>query len=85
MTRLEIHLLGEMKLTYEGRDLAVGGAPRLQAFLAYLLLHRGLEIARAPLAYTLWPDSSEAQARANLRRLIHQLRGCCPKASVSSD
>lgn len=30
------------------------------------------------MAFELWPDSTESQARTNLRHLIHDLRGVLP-------
>ncbi|MFL5801446.1 MAG: ATP-binding protein, partial [Roseiflexaceae bacterium] len=55
-------------------------SPRLQALLAYLLLQRTAPHARAHLAFQLWPDTSEAQAHANLRTLLHRLRHALPHA-----
>lgn len=80
MTRLDIHLLGEATFRYGGRDLGFGSSPRLHLLAALLVLHRGKALPRAALAYRLWPDSSEAKARANLRRLIHNLHEGLPDA-----
>lgn len=44
--------------------------PRLQSLLAYLLLHRFTPQARQHVAFTFWPDSSEAQALTNLRKQL---------------
>ena len=46
--------------------------------LAYLLLRRGEEISRQQLAFLFWPDSTEKQARTNIRNLLHQLRRSLP-------
>ncbi len=70
---LEIRLLGEQLV-------AAGGGPRRSppsraiALLAYLVLHAGAAQPRARLAGLFWPDSTEAQARTNLRRELHELR-----------
>jgi non-specific serine/threonine protein kinase len=53
-------------------------APRLQALLAYLVLHRDTSQPRQQLAFLLWPDTSEAQARNNLRHLLYTLRQLLP-------
>ncbi|MCX6032223.1 MAG: AAA family ATPase [Chloroflexi bacterium] len=53
---------------------------RAQSLLAYLLLHRAAPQSRRHLAFTLWPDSSEGQARTNLRNLLHSLRQSLPQA-----
>ncbi|HEY5004969.1 MAG TPA: AAA family ATPase, partial [Ktedonobacteraceae bacterium] len=51
---------------------------RLQSLLAYLLLHRHAPQNRSHLAFLLWPDSTEAQAHTNLRKLLYQLRQALP-------
>ncbi len=48
---------------------------RALALLAYLVTHPGTPQPRGHLADLLWPDSSSAQARTNLRRELHHLRG----------
>ena len=51
---------------------------RLQSLLAYLVLHRDAPQQRQHLAFLFWPDTTEAQARTNLRQLLHQLRQAFP-------
>src|SRR5262245_34649427 len=53
-------------------------APRLQALLAYLVLHHDAPQPRQQLAFQLWPDTREAQARNNLRHLLYTLRQALP-------
>ena len=48
--------------------------------LAYLILHRAAPQPRQHLAFLLWPDSTEEQARTNLRNLWHRLRCALPNA-----
>ncbi|MCZ7673122.1 MAG: hypothetical protein M5U34_41395 [Chloroflexi bacterium] len=55
-------------------------AERPQSLLAYLLLHRQAPILRRRLAFAFWPDSSDEQARTNLRNLLHTLRRGLPEA-----
>ncbi len=74
MPTLHIHLLGEFRLIYADAQLSQITAPRLQALLAYLVLHRTAPQPRQRLAFLLWPDTSEAQARTNLRHLVHTMR-----------
>ncbi len=52
---------------------------RLQSLLAYLVLHRQTPQPRQQIAFLLWPDSSEGQARTNLRRSLHTLRQVFPE------
>lgn len=77
---LNIHLLGEFVVSYNGELITGMDNMRPQSLLAYLLLHRNAPQARRHLAYTFWPDSSERQARTNLRRELHYLRQVLPTA-----
>lgn len=77
---MEISLMGGFRLVYDGSPVSSLGSPRLQALLAYLLLQPGIPIARQQLAYTLWPDTTESQARTNLRHLAHTLRSALPNS-----
>ena len=53
---------------------------RAESLLAYLLLHRDAPQPRQRLSFLLWPDSTEAQARTNLRHVLHRLRRALPDA-----
>lgn len=75
---LRIQLLGEFCLTYNGVLVTAVSSPRLRTLLAYLILHRGAPQPRQRLAFLLWPDSTEEQARTNLRNLVHLLRQALP-------
>jgi DNA-binding SARP family transcriptional activator len=77
---LEIRLFGDFALRQNGRFITDLDSVRLQALLAYLLLHRGVPQLRQHLAFTFWPDSDERQARTNLRNLLHRLRQAWPQA-----
>src|SRR5512137_2355951 len=79
---LRIRLLGEFSLFCDDAPLTAVNTPRLQSLLAYLVLHRDAPQPRQQLAFLLWPDSSESQARTNLRNLIHQLRQTLPQANA---
>jgi DNA-binding SARP family transcriptional activator len=78
---LHIHLLGDFRLVYGDTLVTTVNSPRLQSLLAYLLLHRHSPQSRQHLAFLLWPDSPELQARSNLRNLLHQLRQALPHAN----
>lgn len=77
---LQIKLLGEFCLTYSGNPIASVNAERLQALLAYILLHRDAPQLRQQIAVQLWPDASNTEAKANLRRRLHELRQLLPDA-----
>ena len=75
---LRIRLLGELDLRSEGVPLPPLESARAGSLLAYLLLHRAAPQPRQHLAFLLWPDSTESQARTNLRHVLHHLRHALP-------
>jgi DNA-binding SARP family transcriptional activator len=77
---LRVALLGELSLQLGGARLPPLESARAESLLAYLLLHRDAAQPRARIAGRLWPDSSEAQARTNLRHVLHTLRRALPEA-----
>jgi DNA-binding SARP family transcriptional activator len=77
---LRIRLLGELDLRAGEAPLRPLGLARAESLLAYLVLHRDAAQPRQRLAFLLWPDSSEPQARTNLRHLLHVLRRALPDA-----
>jgi DNA-binding SARP family transcriptional activator len=77
---LRIALLGELSLSVGERALPPLESGRAESLLAYLLLHRRAPQPRARIAGLLWPDSNEAQARTNLRHVLHTLRRALPQA-----
>ena len=82
---LRIQLFGRFQLFYQGREHQGLRQPRLQALLAYLLLNRDSPQSRQQLAYLFWPDSSDSQARTNLRKALYMLRDGLPKADLYLD
>jgi len=77
---LHIRLLGDFSLIYGDDPVASINTPRLHSLLAYLVLHRDAPQLRQHLAFLFWPDTNEAQARNNLRQILHQLRYALPDA-----
>jgi DNA-binding SARP family transcriptional activator len=80
MTTLHIQLLGDFHLVYGDETVTDLHRTRLRSLLAYLLLHRTAPQSRQQLAFLFWPDTSEAQARTNLRRELYHLRHGLPAA-----
>jgi DNA-binding SARP family transcriptional activator len=70
---LEVSLLGEQ---YVAGSTATNLArsSRSIALLAFLAIHAGAPQPRQRLAASFWPDSTDRQARTNLRRELHHLR-----------
>lgn len=79
-TTLHLHLLGDFRLLNDDIPVTTVNTPRLQSLLAYLVLHRQTPQPRYHLAFLLWPDSTETQARTNLRNQFYLLRQALPKA-----
>jgi DNA-binding SARP family transcriptional activator len=84
-TRIE--LLGGFRITTKGVPVTAVNTSRMQALLAYLLLNAGSTVSRQQLAFLFWPDSSEPQARTNLRQLLHHFRSAWPASEdcIESD
>jgi DNA-binding SARP family transcriptional activator len=78
---LDVVLLGGFRVTCRGEAVASLDTPRLQSLFAYLALHGDPGVSRGHLAGLFWPDSPEGQARANLRKLLWELRRRMPAAA----
>jgi DNA-binding SARP family transcriptional activator len=79
-TVLGVRILGELDLRLGDVSLPPLESVRAESLLAYLLIHRGAPQPRQRLAFVLWPDSTEPQARTNLRHVLHKLRRALPDA-----
>ena len=77
---LHVQLLGEFHIAQGEQPITAVKAPRLQSLLAYLLLYHQTPQPRQNLAFQLWPNSTESQARTNLRKLLLQLRRALPES-----
>ena len=75
---LEIRLMGELELRLGDGVLPRLESGRAESLLAYLMLRRGAPLARHHVAFRLWPESTEAQAKTNLRHVLHTLRHALP-------
>jgi DNA-binding SARP family transcriptional activator len=73
-----IQVLGQFDLSLGGVRVPPLESARAESLLAFLVLHRQAAASRQHLAFLLWPDSTEAQARTNLRHLLHTLRTRLP-------
>lgn len=87
MTPLRIELLGKFHVARGNTPVASINTNRLRSLLAYLVLNGDVPQSREHLAFLLWPESEESQARTNLRQLLHHLRRALPDADefVASD
>ena len=79
---LDVSLLGGFKILYEGQLVTAIMPPRQQSLLAYLLLNSNSLDSRLHIAGLFWPDLPEAQARNNLRQVLHQIRHGLPDSHL---
>ncbi|RPI32077.1 MAG: hypothetical protein EHM70_09865 [Chloroflexota bacterium] len=70
---LEVRLLGQFEVLHGGKRIAIT-TRHAQSLFAYLILNAGKTFRREKLAGLLWPDSSEENARGNLRHELWRLR-----------
>ena len=75
---LQIKLFGGFYLSYDNTPFNGVNSARLQSLLTYLILHADAPQSRQQVAFLLWPDKSESQARNNLRQFLFQLRQVLP-------
>lgn len=71
---LRVRVLGELDLRLGERSLGPITSARARSLLAYLIVHSDVAHGRQRLAFLLWPDSTDGQARTNLRNLLHVVR-----------
>ena len=83
--QLRIRLFGEPDVMLGGERVPPLESARARSLLVYLVLHAGAPQSRQRLAYLLWPDSNDGQARTNLRHLVHTLRSAAPALAPHFD
>jgi DNA-binding SARP family transcriptional activator/predicted ATPase len=75
---IRVELFGSLRVTF-GKEAITGvRTNRMRSLLAFLVLHQDAPQSREHLAFLLWPESDQAQARTNLRQLLHNLRRALP-------
>src|SRR6266545_3717939 len=77
---LDLRLFGTLEVRDDATRIVPFESARAESLLAYLVVHRAAPIPRERLASSLWPDSTDSQARTNLRHLLHTLRRVLPAA-----
>ncbi len=70
---LKVRFLGQFDVRENGESIQIPSRPA-QSLLAYLLLTPGTAHRREKLAGLLWPDSTEDNARSNLRQALWRVR-----------
>src|SRR5690606_37000145 len=80
--RTVVRLLGGAVVEVDGRRIHRLSTLRMQRLLARLALSPTGSLRRDRLAWELWPGSAEAQARTNLRKLLHDVRRSLPEPDL---
>jgi len=74
MSCLAVELLGSFRVISDGLPVKGLASDKVRALLAYLAVESNQPHRREKLVALLWPDSAEQAARANLRRVLGNLR-----------
>ena len=74
-SELSIQFFGQFQITYAQQSIS---ADALQSLLAYLILKAKSPQPRSQVASLFWPDSSDKDAKAKLRRELYRLRQLLP-------
>ncbi|HEY4355485.1 MAG TPA: AAA family ATPase [Acidobacteriaceae bacterium] len=80
---MQITLFGNLNITEAGVTVTTVNSNRLHSLLAWLILQGEHPQPRERVASVLWPDSNAAQARTNLRQLLHHLKRALPEECTS--
>ncbi len=80
---LSLSLFGHFQATLNDEPLSLP-TKSVSALVAYLCLEQGTPQPRAHLATLLWPDSTDAQGRRNMRQTLFRLHQAVPDTAVSS-
>lgn len=75
---LRVFLLGQPRFEAGGVPYRFSSLPKALPLLAYLVLHRHAPTPREKVAFTIWEDESEEDARANLRRHLYHIQRALP-------
>lgn len=77
---LHFVLLGGLRVRWADTPIDLRLARQTLRLLAFLLIFRNRTHNREHAAFTLWPDETEADARAKLRRHLHLLSRALPES-----
>jgi DNA-binding SARP family transcriptional activator len=69
---LQIRLIGQFDVRLDGKRIVISSRAG-QSLLAYLAMTAGTPNRREKLAGTLWPESSDENARKNLRQELWRI------------
>ncbi|MEO6836222.1 MAG: AAA family ATPase [Candidatus Tumulicola sp.] len=81
MGQLVVRLFGQANVSYAGVPVKFAKRSTTLAMLALIVLKRGQAISRESLAFTLFPESDEMAALAELRRYLYLANKALPARS----
>ena len=81
---LKIYLLGQFNIANDAQPLQLNSRPA-QSLLAYLAMTAGMTHRRERLAGLMWPESSDANARAYLRQALWRIRKALDDGALSPE
>ena len=81
---LTVRLLGQFALHQDDQPIEMVSRPA-QSLFAYLILNAGVTLRREKLAGLFWPDSSESNARNNLRGALWRIRQSIGEGYLQAD
>src|SRR5262245_51760494 len=84
MTTLSIRLFGRFCARHPELNMGALESRRVQELFCYLLLNRDHSHPRETLAGILWSNTSSAQSKANLRKMLWQLHAAIDMQHDSS-
>jgi DNA-binding SARP family transcriptional activator len=76
--KLSLRLFGHPQIHVDARRVDAPLCDQALLLLALLATHKGESLRREQVAFTLWPDLSESDARAALRRQLYTLQQVLP-------
>lgn len=86
MSTLNISLFGKFCVKRDGQVLEGFDARKVQELFCYLLLHRDHSLSREMLASVLWPETTTALSKKNLRQALWQLQSALgSQGALTSD
>jgi len=81
---LQIRLLRQFDVRLDGKRIIISSRAG-QSLLAYLAMTAGTPHRREKLAGTLWPESSDENARKNLRQELWRIRKAIPAQELAPE
>ncbi|HXP92344.1 MAG TPA: BTAD domain-containing putative transcriptional regulator [Candidatus Binatia bacterium] len=78
----QVRLFGSVQICCEGTRIEHRLSTTTQLLFAMLVTGEGDVLKREEIAFTLWPDLPESEARANLRRHLYLLQRALPGSTT---